>query len=207
MAAVRNPWSFYIFPLISSFSLSLFGRVWHAGYAPFAHVGSDSFIMVSPGGNVLWTCDPEAILQFSRRHHDFVKPVEMLGMLNMYGPTITGTEGEESRVYRKIAGPSFNDRTHGSVWTQGLEQTAKMLDKWNSLGAGVMHLDRDLAELTLHTISYVCFDRQMNGVHPKEHQNVSTKAHKMSYQEAVGSMLANIPILFTVPFPVISKES
>lgn len=77
--------------------LSRFGRVWHEGYGPFARQGSDTFMVVSPGGNILWSCDPDTILQFSKRNHDFVKPVEMMGMLNMYGPTVTATEGEENR--------------------------------------------------------------------------------------------------------------
>ncbi len=70
-------------------------------------------MIVSDGENILWTCDPDSILQFSKRYHEFIKPVKMMGILNMYGPTITATEGEKSRTYRKTAIPSFNNRTHG----------------------------------------------------------------------------------------------
>ena len=204
MATVSISWSLYRFVLSSGFSLSLFGRVWHAGHAPFALVGSDTFIIVSPRGNVLWTCDPNAILQFSKRHHDFVKPVETLGMLNMYGPTITGTEGEESRLYRKIAGPSFNDRTHSSVWTETLSRTAVLLQTWRNLDTPLMQLNKDLAKLTLHVISSVCFDRQMEWAEAK-YPDTPTGGHHLTYQEAIGTMLDSIPILFTVPMPIISE--
>jgi len=161
--------------------------------------------MVSAGGNVLWTCDPDAILQFSKRYHDFVKPVEMMGMLNLYGPTVTATEGEESRLYRKIAGPSFNDRTHGSAWTESLEQAAALLKFWESSKAPITQLNEDVARLTLHVISYVCFDRQIEWAHVKGHEETPSKKHKISYREAISSMLDNIPILFLVPLVVRSK--
>ena len=192
--------------LIRNSSLSLFGRVWHAGYEPFALLDTDTVIMVSSGGNVLWTCDPEAIVQFSGRHHDFVKPVEMMGMLNMYGPNITATEGEESRRYRKIAGPAFNDRTHGCVWTESIGQTAALLNKWSG-NAPITDLNEDLAKLTLHVISFVCFDRHMHWGEDSGEKTASNQSHKMSYSEAISSMVANIPILFLVPPMIISKKS
>lgn len=180
--------------------------MWHAGYGPFALLGDDTFIMVSTGGNVLWTCDPDAILQFSKPHHDFVKPVEMMGMLNLYGPTVTSTEGEESRLYRKTAAPSFNDRTHGSVWNESLGQTASLLNMWNSSKASITQLNDDVAKLTLHVISYVCFDRQMEWAEGSGRRETPSKSHKMSFREAISSMLDNIPILLLVPPSVLSKK-
>lgn len=162
--------------------------------------------MVSPGGNILWTCDPETILQFSKRSHDFVKPVEMMGMLNMYGPTVTATEGEESRKYRKIAAPSFNDRTHGSTWTESLGQAAALLKQWDSMQAPIMQLNEDVARLTLQVISYVCFDRQIGWAEALGSHDSPPKGHRMSYREAISSMLDNIPILFIVPPPVLSNK-
>lgn len=186
--------------------LSRFGRVWHEGYGPFARQGSDTFMVVSAGGNILWTCDPDTILQFSKRNHDFVKPVEMMGMLNMYGPTITATEGEESRIYRKTATPSFNDRTHGSAWVESLGLTSALLKRWDSMKAPITQLNEDAARLTLQVISYVCFDRQMEWAEATGRQDNPPKGHSMSYREAISSMLDNIPTLFMVPPPVLSKK-
>ena len=184
--------------------LSLFGHIWHAGYGPFARLDTDTFIMVSASGNILWTCDPEAILQFSKQHHDFVKPIEMMGMLNMYGPTITATEGEESRRYRKVAAPSFNDRTHESVWTESLGDTAVMLEQWQSAKTPIMQLNEDMARLTLHVISYVCFGRRIEWEKDAGYQDKIPEGHKMTYREAITSMLDNIPTLFITPPPILS---
>lgn len=163
--------------------------------------------MVSAGGNILWTCDPEAILQFSKRNHDFVKPVEMMGMLNMYGPTVTATEGEESRRYRKIAAPSFNDRTHGSTWTESVGQTVALLKRWDSVQAPIMQLNEDVARLTLQVISYVCFDRRIGWTEAVGSHDNTPEGHHMSYREAISSMVDNIPTLFIVPPPVLSKRN
>ena len=160
--------------------------------------------MVSPGDNVLWTCDPEAVLQFSKRQ-EFVKPVEMMGMLNMYGPTITGTEGEESRAYRKIAGPSFNDRTHRSVWTESIVETRSLLAMWKGSDNLTGELNKDLARLTLNLTSYVCFDHKMMWVGGGEDPSILDKGHNFTYEEAIGSMLDNIPILFATPPPILSR--
>lgn len=162
-------------------------------------------MVVSAGGNILWTCDPDTNLQFFKRNHDFVKPVEMMGMLNMYGPTITATEGEESRIYRRIAAPSFNDRTHGSVWTESLGQTSALLKRWESMDTPITQLNEDVARLTLQVLSYVCFDRQIACADAAERQDDPPKGHSMSYREAISSMVDNIPTLFIVPPPVLSK--
>ena len=163
-------------------------------------------MVVSAGGNVLWTCDPNTILQFSRRSHDFVKPVEMMGILNIYGPTITATEGEESRTYRKVAGPSFNARTHDLVWTESLGQTSTMLEQWSGLKTPIMQLNEDVASLTLKVISYVCFDRQMASSEATTGPQVGLPAgHSMSYREAISSMVDNIPVLFVLPPWVLSE--
>lgn len=187
--------------------LSLFGRIWHEGYEPFARMGSDTFIVVSASGNILWTCDPEAIVQFTKNHHDFIKPIKMMGMLNMYGPTITATEGEESRLYRRVAAPSFNDRTHSSVWTESLNQTAKMTAKLNTMEDPVTKLNEDLATLTLHVISYACFDRQIEWQKATPHRDSVLAGHDMSYEEAISTMLDSTGILFIIPRPLLSKKA
>lgn len=208
LVAVKLPTCFFQSPqkLIIVHRLSLFGRVWHEGYGPFARQGSDTFIVVSAGGNILWTCDPETIIQFSKRSHDFLKPVEMMGMLNMYGPTVTATEGDESRRYRKIAAPSFNDRTHGSTWTESLGQATALLKRWDDMQAPILQLNEDVARLTLQVISYVCFDRQLGWTEAIGSQDKPPEGHLMSYREAISSMVDNIPTLFIVPPPVLSMR-
>ncbi|KAL9593552.1 MAG: hypothetical protein Q9219_007495 [cf. Caloplaca sp. 3 TL-2023] len=164
---------------------------------------TDNVVMVSPGGNVLWTCDPESIQQFSKRSQDFVKPVEMVGMLNLYGPTITAREGEESRTYRKIAAPSFNDRTHGAAWAESLKRSLSIIEGWKEANAPITKLNEHIARLTLQVISFVCFDRQMDMSLAIQDDIQHKKSYRMTYSEAISAMVANIPTLFIIPPPLL----
>ena len=192
--------------LLTKFNrLSLFGRIWHAGHEPFAKAGSDTILVVSSSGNVLWTCDAEATMQFSKQHHDYVKPVNMMGMLNMYGPTITATEGEENRLYRRITAPTFNESTHSLAWNESLKQATAMLKFWVRTQGPAKQVKEDTAKLTLHVISHVCFDRDLEWEETAGQEEKIPAGHTMSYREAISSMLESTGTLFVTPPPVLSK--
>lgn len=63
--------------LIFLAKFSILERVWHVGYEPFAKIGHDTFILVTPVGNCIWTCEAEVIQQIHSRSFKFIKPVEM----------------------------------------------------------------------------------------------------------------------------------
>ena len=86
-------------------------------------VGSDTYNVVSPIGNIIYTCDPEAINQMFR-NNSFDKPGNLMSTLTIFGPTMSGTDNQESRLYRKLTTPFFNERTMARVWnntTSGAE--------------------------------------------------------------------------------------
>ena len=184
-------------------------RVWHHGYTPFRRVDSDTFIAVSPTGNVLWTCDPDFIVNLSARRADFPKPLGMLGMLNLFGPTITATEGSESRLYRKIASPSFNENTHRKVWNYTIEESGALLRRWDARTRqnkdGIL-LHDDAARMTLHVLSYCAYGRKMVWDDGQSQRDISRNGHKLSYSEAIASMLARMPVIFMTPPKVLRKR-
>jgi cytochrome P450 len=157
---------------------------------------------VSPAGNVLWTCDPDVVLQLNTRHGDFIKPTDMLGMLNIYGPTITASEGEEHRKYRKIASPSLNENTHHTVWNEAISQAQSMLEHWNRNGGVVQDTNHDANRFALHVLSKAFFNRPMTwddaglAKHP---------GYKLSYPEAISAVFKYNNTLFMTPRPVLSK--
>ena len=122
----------------------------------------------------------------------------------MYGPTITATEGEESRLYRRITAPSFNEGTHGLAWSESLRQAAAMLTSWVREQGPAAQVKEDTARLTLHVISYVCFDRNLEWKDDAGHKAELNKGHTLSYREAISSMLDNTGVLFVTPGPVLS---
>lgn len=189
--------------LLTRCSLSLFFRTWGAGYDPFKKVGADTFIIVSAGGNVLWTCDPQVIMQLSNRHGDFVKPTDMLAMLNLYGPTITASEGAEHRKYRKIASPSFNENTHQTVWREAIRQAALMLDFWKRNGCHVADMNANANRYALHVLSKAFFDKEMAWDATLE----KPPGHELAYPEAINAVFKYNNTLFMTPQPVLSKST
>ena len=179
-------------------------RAWHAGHAPFASVGADTFLAVSSSQNALWTCEPEAILQISKSKNRFPKAVKALGLLNVYGPTVTATDGEESRTYRGVVGPAFNERTYALLWAETLELTGTLIGEWTGeRGRGLVEmLGADAAKMTLHIMSRVCFGRKMPWVGELDgkEKEVGVKGHEgMSYSEALKEMLENVKVIFLFP--------
>ena len=127
-----------------------------------------------------------------------------MGMLNIHGPTITATEGEESRLYRKITVPTFNEETHKSVWMESNRQTKAMLRSWEETGL-VSSLNTDVATLTLHVISKVCFGRSIQWTDDNSAQEKPPSGHAMSYRKAMSSLLGRNSTIFMTPKPILSK--
>lgn len=166
-------------------------------------MNDDTMMIVSAGGNILWTCDPEIIMQVSTRRNDFVKPTEMLDILNIYGPTITAAEGEEHRIFKKVASPSFNDKNFQSVWTGTVEQTEMMMQKWLDNGGSVSNLNGDAAKLTLHVISKVFFGKTIKWT---EDDAKPSPGHTLTYERAISTVFEYNSTIFLTPRPILSKS-
>ncbi|KAF1948751.1 cytochrome P450 [Byssothecium circinans] len=180
--------------------LSLFFRTWGVGYEPFEIAGTDTFIIASAGGNVLWTCDPEVILQLSHRHDDFIKPTNMLGMLNIYGPTITASEGDEHRRYRSIASPSFNENTHLTVWREAIRQAKLMLETWDHAAGHVSNLNLHANQYALHVLSKALFNKDMEWEVALE----KPRGHELTYPEAISAVFKYNNTLFMTPQTILN---
>ncbi|CCD45419.1 hypothetical protein ACHAQE_002032 [Botrytis cinerea] len=204
--AKKSGFKYSISPLPSQWTqswlpLSKWGETWHEGYEPFRRMNDDTIMIVSAGGNILWTCDPEIIMQVSTRRNDFVKPTEMLDILNIYGPTITAAEGEEHRIFKKVASPSFNDKNFQSVWTGTVEQTEMMMQKWLDNGGSVSNLNGDAAKLTLHVISKVFFGKTIKWT---EDDAKPSPGHTLTYERAISTVFEYNSTIFLTPRPILN---
>ncbi|KAH8878738.1 cytochrome P450 [Thozetella sp. PMI_491] len=133
-----SPWllaRFILVPLANSLPERLtqswlpllsFNEFWHNGYEPFERLKADTFLTVSPGGLILHTCDPEVNVQLFR-DETCGKPAELMALLNLYGPTMTGTDGPESRLYRKITAPFFSENTLRRVFAKSVSGAQMLL--------------------------------------------------------------------------------
>lgn len=184
-----------------------FSRGWHYGYEPFRKMGTDTFMVVSPTGNVLHTCDPNVITQLFRGNK-FGKPTELLKMLNIFGPTLTGTDGDEARQYRKITAPFFNEETLHQVWinsVSNIETTITLFGKSKIVNhfRGLRPL---LAWMALRILNTVCFEGKRELLAKSVFSDEVLPGHALSYSEAMHSVLDHFGTISYTPFFVLSTS-
>ncbi len=177
-----------------------FNRSWHYGYKPFKEFGADTIMIVTPSGNILITCDPEAAGQLFR-NKSLGKPAELMGILNVFGPTITGTDGQEARLYRKITSPFFNEETMYRVWEKSVSSAEALL---HVIQGHNEELRPVLARMTLHLLNAVCFGCEQDCLDELQLRGHIPSGCKLSCSEAMAAMLEHLPTVFFTPSIVLS---
>lgn len=194
---------------------------WKHLYAPFQKLGTDTFLTVSPGGNMLWCADPNAITQITTRRNDFPKPIDLYRSLDIYGKNVVSTEGAVWRHHRKVTSPPFTEKNNHLVWTESLHQAQCMVQSWlGSDSAGnktVEKVSDDTMRLSLHVISRAGFgvrllwpgveDRKTDDMKGGGQQSSSDipRGHTMSYTDALSSLLHNILWVLLIPNWLLSE--
>lgn len=179
------------------------------GYTPFADIGSDSYILVSPRGNILYTCDPTGIGQILHGSL-FDKPPEIMKILDIFGPTITGANNHDARRHRKATASFFNELTMQRVWkstAQGAEAALRTIEDMQRDTGRVGDIRPVLARLSLHIVNAVCFNEVEDCECKIRDQVPVRKPHKLSYSQAMHRVLDHMPTIFFMPQTLLSMTS
>ncbi|KAH8815558.1 cytochrome P450 monooxygenase-like protein [Xylogone sp. PMI_703] len=177
---------------------------------------SEIFMIASPFGTYLNIAHPDALAQAALKRGEFEKPIEVYSMIDIFGPSVVTTEGDEWKRHRKIVGPGFSEKSNALVWKESLKQAVGLLDLWaNEQGNSTDRMNvKDTAEATkllaLHVISGVGFgvkqiwdgeDEKQLGKDKVQGFNTSDlkSNHRMTFKNALHTLLQNI--LLTVIFP------
>lgn len=91
------------------------------------------YLIVSPSQIFMSCSNAEAIIQLTGRKHDFVKPVEIYAIVDIFGASILTTEGADWKRHRKIVAPAFSEKSNSLVWRESLRQAQGMLKVWSTL--------------------------------------------------------------------------
>ena len=138
---------------------------WKRRYEPFARVGADTFLAVSPGKITLNTAEASVIDQMTSRRHDFPKALEVYEMLQIFGNNVITVEGQDWRRHRKITSPPFSEANNVVVWKETLSQTEAMINGWfpsdKERSKTLRKLAVDAMRLTLHIISKAGFGKTL----------------------------------------------
>ncbi len=163
-------------------------------------MGCDTYLVVSPTGNICYTSDPQLTHQLLRSNI-VDKPVESLAILNVFGPTMTGTSNRQSRVYRKITTPFFNERTMQNLWDRSLEGAQAALKVWmkGRRSTSVCETRPVLARLSIYLINAVCFGGGADPVLALQDQDNLPNARKLTYSQALVAVINHLPTIFLTP--------
>ncbi|KAK3078816.1 hypothetical protein LTS18_006549, partial [Coniosporium uncinatum] len=183
-------------------------------YSIHERLGTDTFVVVSPTQNILFTADADVINQMTTRRNDFPKPVEVYKSLDIYGKNVVSNEGSEWRRHRKITAPPFSEKSNQLVWMESLYQAQTMLTSWvgkdGQGGKTIEQTSRDAMRLSLHVISRAGFDVRClwPGVNDTDEKalkegamstNVIPEGHVMSYTESMEVVLHRIIAILILP--------
>ena len=157
---------------------------------------------VFPTGRLLLTCNPNVSLQFLR-NPAVGKPLELMALLNIFGPHITGTDGQEARLYRRITAPFFNEDIMHRVWDTSVSAAGTILPVKFRYDNEMRPV---LARMTLHILNTLCFEYELDSLHEFLSQERIPSGHKLSYSQAMAELLEYLPTIFLTPSVILSEK-
>lgn len=188
---------------------------WHYRllHSPFEKLG-ESFLMVSPGGILMFTASAEVIHQITSRREAFPKPTEQYRILAMYGENVLTCEGSMWRSHRKSTSTSFNEKNTALVFRESINQAYGLLGHWlgpdGKASRTIKSLEDDTMALMLHIIGYVGFGLQflwpgqsvpadMNPKFAKYSVLEPPAGYSMNFKDALAGTLHHILLLILLP--------
>ncbi|QRV82605.1 cytochrome P450 family protein [Ceratobasidium sp. AG-Ba] len=81
-------------------------------YSDYQRLGKDAFIqvsMTSPGKCVVFLADPQAYKEFTRMRAPFIRDLETMRPVGVFGDNLLTTEEEEWKQHRRIAQRAFTE--------------------------------------------------------------------------------------------------
>jgi cytochrome P450 len=176
---------------------------WKLGYSIFEELGTDSYVLVSPSKNTVFTADAEAVSQITTRRNDFPKPIEMYKGVDIYGKNVVSLEGQMWRHHRKVTSPPFTEKNNLLVWKESLHQAESMIVQWTgSKDARASGKIEDGApeamRLSLHVISRAGFGVRLAWPH-EEGTTAVPPGHTMTYKSALETLLHQLLSVIIIP--------
>ncbi|KAH9825990.1 Cytochrome-P450, partial [Teratosphaeria destructans] len=176
--------------------------LWDKQYDTFRELGSDIYLLVSPGTTSMIVADAEATTQITQRRNDFPKPIWMYSSIDIFGKNVVSTEGAVWRHHRKITSPPFTEKNNHLVWVESLHQAQSMLGTWVSerdhSSPAIWDVAAQAMRLSLHVISRAGFGVRLAWPHEGGGPD-GAPGHALTYKDALSSLLENIIVVMLTP--------
>jgi cytochrome P450 len=164
----------------------------------------------------------EVMIQITTRRNDFQKPIELYGIVDIFGKSVLTTEGTEWKRHRKIVGPAFSEKSNAQVWKESLSQASSMLNFWSKCEGNapgdikVKDIAPETALMTLYVISGAGFGvRQVWDGESEEllgkklvtgfNTAKLSENHRLAFKDAINTLLHGIIWVGIFPIWLLSK--
>lgn len=111
-------------PFFSWYKYSYLGYNMHVRYDAHARLGSQAFVIVSPGRTEIVVADGPAVAELGGKYKKWDKPLDLYSLFAVFGPNVLSMNGEDWLRHRRIVnhGLARNDLVRVSA--------AKQADQW-----------------------------------------------------------------------------
>jgi cytochrome P450 len=180
-----------------------FSRFCHVGWEfelkARAHIDlGDAFILATPGKNWIYLCDADATHDIIKRERsgEFARPVELLAILDVFGPNISTMNGSDWQRQRKCTAASFNEQSNALVWTESLRQGQQMLQYWkDDTHVGESTMTKDTRTLALDVLVHAAFGKSFDFYGARDRKITSGP---LSYRDALAILLENAILILAL---------
>lgn len=152
----------------------------------------DHFAFVTPDKIWVYICNADTLNEVLHRRNDFPRPIELLAMLNVFGPNVSTVEGVEWQRQRKITSGPFNEQNSDLVWNESILQAQEVLTYWASQKSPIRDTTKHVRTLSLHVLSCAGFGKsysfQKSSEPPKP-------GHMFNYRDALAHVLDHIMLI------------
>ncbi|KAL8935734.1 MAG: hypothetical protein Q9216_005287 [Gyalolechia sp. 2 TL-2023] len=122
-------------------------------------------------------------------------------MIEIFGPNLATTEGQQWQRHRKVTATCFNERNNEIVWSESVRQSVGMLQFWSSKPS-IRSAADDTRTLSLHVLASAGFGKsyEFQGVSEASPESIAT-----SYKESLQTILDNCVLLLVLGQNFIAK--
>lgn len=186
-------------------------NIWTAGHQPFAEVGSDTFQLATPSGNMLWTCDHSVINQLFIQNSKALVAVDLIKFFDLWGPTLGSVEGNEWKIHRKVVTAAFNQGSNKAVWKESILQSHTLVDRWIEREQSIVPVVKKwTSRLALHVISSLFFDKHLDwkldhDTSKANRSSVKDGPHRIGYEEALFTVLERLGTIYVTPKALLKR--
>ncbi|PVF97230.1 cytochrome P450 [Serendipita vermifera] len=168
----------------------------------FATAGQDvaSCLSLDYFGVVILVADADVAQEVLGNRYRFYKPIDLYGVLDLFGRNVLTTEFDDWRTHRRIASPAFSENNNRMVREEAIHTIQELFNIWNGQGSVTFENVTDLfVQITLIIICSAGF-----GMHVPWRESTKPPGHELSFKETMEIVSSDLFMKIAVPEALMS---